>query len=135
MCQQAVSADIIPNSVVEIFSPKTEGTKTKAVRVPISCYHANLEAKKFSRSLQLTVYILLLYMYSSSSACCVTCRHYSPPPPLPTPYTNTSAGILERSPVCLYVTKFLCNFLQVISSMQLIHGILKSLKIWAPENC
>jgi hypothetical protein len=28
MSQQAVSADIIPNSV-GIFSPKTEGTKTK----------------------------------------------------------------------------------------------------------
>jgi hypothetical protein len=29
MSQQAVSADIIPNSAVGIFSPKTEGTKTK----------------------------------------------------------------------------------------------------------
>jgi hypothetical protein len=28
MAQQAVSADIIPNSAVEIFSPKTEGTQT-----------------------------------------------------------------------------------------------------------
>jgi hypothetical protein len=28
MSQQAVSADIIPNSAVGIFSPKTEGTKT-----------------------------------------------------------------------------------------------------------
>jgi hypothetical protein len=28
MSQQAVSADIIPNSSVGIFSPKTEGTKT-----------------------------------------------------------------------------------------------------------
>jgi hypothetical protein len=44
MSQQAVSADIIPNSVVGIFSPKTEGTKTKAARVLVSCYHANLEA-------------------------------------------------------------------------------------------
>jgi hypothetical protein len=34
----------IPNSAVGIFSPKTEGTKTKAVRVLVSCYHANLEA-------------------------------------------------------------------------------------------
>jgi hypothetical protein len=33
--QQAVSADIIPNSDVGIFSPKTEGTKTKAARVLI----------------------------------------------------------------------------------------------------
>jgi hypothetical protein len=33
MSQQAVSADIIPNSAVGIFSPKTEGTKTKAARV------------------------------------------------------------------------------------------------------
>jgi hypothetical protein len=31
--QQAVSADIIPNSAVGIFSPKTEGTNTKAARV------------------------------------------------------------------------------------------------------
>jgi len=28
MSQQAVSADIIPNSSVGIFSPNTEGTKT-----------------------------------------------------------------------------------------------------------
>jgi hypothetical protein len=28
MSQQAVSADIIPNLAVGIFSPKTEGTKT-----------------------------------------------------------------------------------------------------------
>ncbi len=28
MSQQAVSADIIPNSAVGIFSPKTEGTNT-----------------------------------------------------------------------------------------------------------
>jgi hypothetical protein len=34
--QQAVSADIIPNSAVGIFSPKTEGTKTKAATVLIS---------------------------------------------------------------------------------------------------
>jgi hypothetical protein len=36
MSQQAVFSDIIPNSDVGIFSPKTEGTKTKAARVPIS---------------------------------------------------------------------------------------------------
>jgi hypothetical protein len=29
MSRQAVSADIIPNPAVEIFSPKTEETKTK----------------------------------------------------------------------------------------------------------
>jgi hypothetical protein len=29
MSQQAVSANIIPNPAVEIFSPKTEETKTK----------------------------------------------------------------------------------------------------------
>jgi len=34
--QQTVSANIIPNSDVGIFSPKTEGTKTKAARVLIS---------------------------------------------------------------------------------------------------
>jgi hypothetical protein len=33
--QQAVSADIIPNSAVGIFFPNTEGTKTKAARVLI----------------------------------------------------------------------------------------------------
>ncbi len=32
MSQQAVSADIIPNSAAGIFPPKTEGTKTKAAR-------------------------------------------------------------------------------------------------------
>jgi hypothetical protein len=32
MSQQAVSADIIPNSAVGIFFPKTEGTKTLAAR-------------------------------------------------------------------------------------------------------
>jgi hypothetical protein len=35
MSQQAVSADIIPNSAVEIFSSKTEETKTKAARILI----------------------------------------------------------------------------------------------------
>jgi hypothetical protein len=35
MSQQAVSADIIPNSDVGIFSPETEGTKTKAARALI----------------------------------------------------------------------------------------------------
>ena len=36
MSQQVVSADIIPNSDVGIFSPKIEGTKTKAARILIS---------------------------------------------------------------------------------------------------
>jgi hypothetical protein len=36
MSQQAVSADIIPNSAVGIFFPITEGTKTKAARCLIS---------------------------------------------------------------------------------------------------
>jgi hypothetical protein len=35
MSQQAVYANIIPNSAVRIFSPKTEGTKTKVARVLI----------------------------------------------------------------------------------------------------
>jgi hypothetical protein len=35
MSQQAVSADIIPNSAVEIFCLKTEYIKTKAARVQI----------------------------------------------------------------------------------------------------
>jgi hypothetical protein len=43
--QQAVSADIIPNSPVGIFSLKTDGTKTKAAGV--FGFHTNLEAKKF----------------------------------------------------------------------------------------
>jgi hypothetical protein len=46
MSQQAVSADIIPDSAVGIFYPKTEGTKTKAARVLIGPY-------------KLTVYILI----------------------------------------------------------------------------
>jgi hypothetical protein len=33
MAQQAVSANIIPNSAVAIFSPKTEVTKTLAAKV------------------------------------------------------------------------------------------------------
>jgi hypothetical protein len=33
MAQQAVSPDIIPNSAVGIFSPKTEGIKTKTAQV------------------------------------------------------------------------------------------------------
>jgi hypothetical protein len=33
MVQQAISADIIPNSAVGIFSPKPEGTKTLAANV------------------------------------------------------------------------------------------------------
>jgi hypothetical protein len=36
MSQQAVSADIIPNSAIGIFSPKTEETKTKAAKILIS---------------------------------------------------------------------------------------------------
>jgi hypothetical protein len=36
--QQAVSADIIPNSTAGIFSPKTEGTKANAARVLIIGY-------------------------------------------------------------------------------------------------
>jgi hypothetical protein len=35
MSQQAVSADIIPNSAVGIFSSQTEGTKIKVARVLI----------------------------------------------------------------------------------------------------
>jgi hypothetical protein len=34
MSQQAVSAEIIPNLDVGIFSPETDGTKTKAAKVP-----------------------------------------------------------------------------------------------------
>jgi hypothetical protein len=33
MFLKVVSADIIPNSAVGIFSPKTEGTKIKAAKV------------------------------------------------------------------------------------------------------
>jgi hypothetical protein len=33
MVQQAISADIIPNSAVGIFSPKPEGKKTLAASV------------------------------------------------------------------------------------------------------
>jgi hypothetical protein len=44
MSQQVVSSDIIPNSTVGIFSPKTQGTKTKAARVLVIGYYTNLEA-------------------------------------------------------------------------------------------
>jgi hypothetical protein len=58
MSQQAVSADIIPNSSVKIFSPKIEGTKTKAARVLIrwlackfkSLYFHHLATLKYSNS-------------------------------------------------------------------------------------
>jgi hypothetical protein len=58
MSQQAVSAGIIPNSSVKIFSPKTEGIKTKAARVLIrwlaskfiSLYFAHLATLKSSNS-------------------------------------------------------------------------------------
>jgi hypothetical protein len=54
MSQQAVSADSIPISAVGIFSPKTEGRKTKAARVLIrwlarkfrSLYFAHLATLK-----------------------------------------------------------------------------------------
>jgi hypothetical protein len=36
MSQQTVSANIMPNSDVGIFSPKREGTKTEAARVTLS---------------------------------------------------------------------------------------------------
>jgi hypothetical protein len=56
MSQQAVSAGIIPNSAVGIFSPKTEGTETKAAMVLIrwlackfkSLYLAHLATLKSS---------------------------------------------------------------------------------------
>jgi hypothetical protein len=47
MSQQAVSADIIPNSDVGIFSPETEGTrkdKSSWGSDKVVGYHANLEA-------------------------------------------------------------------------------------------
>jgi hypothetical protein len=56
--QQVVSADIIPNSAVGIFSRKTEGTKTKAARVLIrwlahkfrSLYFSYLATLKYRNS-------------------------------------------------------------------------------------
>ncbi len=80
MSQQAVSADIIPNSAVG--SPKTEGTKTKAARVLISWIPRKF--KRNSRSLQ--TYCLnftTIHCTVSLFACYVTIRHYSPPPPPP----------------------------------------------------
>jgi hypothetical protein len=59
MSQQAVSADIIPKSNVGIFSPKTEGTKTKAARVLISWLPRKLRSFKILGPYKLTVYILL----------------------------------------------------------------------------
>jgi hypothetical protein len=59
MSQQVVSADIIPNSAVEIFSPKTEGTKTKAARVLISWLPRKFRSLKVIDPYKLTDYILL----------------------------------------------------------------------------
>jgi hypothetical protein len=59
MSQQVVSADIIPNSAVGIFSPKTEGTKTKAARVLISSLPRKFRSLKISSPYKLTVNILL----------------------------------------------------------------------------
>jgi hypothetical protein len=57
MSLQAVSADIILNSDVGIFSPKTEGAKTKAVRLLISWLTC-----KF-RSLKIYTNILFTFCY------------------------------------------------------------------------
>jgi hypothetical protein len=62
MPQQAVSADIIPNSAVGIFSPKKEGTKIKAARVLIrwlalkfrSLYLAQLATLKSNNSKEIS---------------------------------------------------------------------------------
>jgi hypothetical protein len=43
MSQQAISPDIITNSTVVIFSPKTEETKIKAARVLIRWLPRKLE--------------------------------------------------------------------------------------------
>jgi hypothetical protein len=58
MSQKAVSADIIPNSDVGIFSLKTEGTKTKAARVLISWLPRKFRSLKIQGPYKLTVYIL-----------------------------------------------------------------------------
>jgi hypothetical protein len=58
MSHQAVSADIIPNSYVGTFSPKTEGTKIKAARVLISWLPRKFRILKKFWSLQ--NYCLLL---------------------------------------------------------------------------
>jgi hypothetical protein len=58
MSQQAVFSDIIPNSAVGIFSPKTEGTKT-AARILISWLPRKFRSLKISGPYKLTVYILL----------------------------------------------------------------------------
>ncbi len=59
MSQQAVSADIIPNSDVGIFSLITEGTNTKAARVLISWLLRKFRSLKILGPYKLTVYILL----------------------------------------------------------------------------
>jgi hypothetical protein len=43
MSHQVVSANIIPNSDVRIFSPKTEGTRQKQPGYWEVCYHVILE--------------------------------------------------------------------------------------------
>jgi hypothetical protein len=48
MTQQAVSADIMKNSAVGIFPPKTEGTKIKAARVLIRWFPCKFRSLYFA---------------------------------------------------------------------------------------
>jgi hypothetical protein len=59
MSQQAVFSDIILNSDVGIFSPKTEGTKTKAAWVLISWLPCKFRGLKILGPYKLSIYILL----------------------------------------------------------------------------
>ncbi len=59
MAQQAVSADIIPNSAVGTFSPITEGTKTKAARVLISWLPRKFRSLQILGPYKFFVYIFL----------------------------------------------------------------------------
>jgi hypothetical protein len=95
MSQQADSADIILNTAVGIFFPKTEGTKTKAARVLIRWLPRKLESLKFLGlyNLLFSVYILLLYSVQSVRLLVV----FSLPPPTPCLSKDTSAEILEQS--------------------------------------
>ncbi len=72
MPQQAVSAEIIPNSGVEIFSLKTEGTKTKAARVPIRWLARKFRSLHFETERKLSK-IINDYLYLPFSLLIILC--------------------------------------------------------------
>jgi hypothetical protein len=67
MSQQAVSAEIIPNSAVEIFSPKTEGTKTNTARVLLSWLARKFRSIHFEIERKLSKLSMAIFTHRSSS--------------------------------------------------------------------